>query len=211
MLCKLVTRMAFVALVTTFGLAASARESDPHLSTSPARELFLRSALAHGYMHGYEAGFHVGDLDIHLGRGNRPIAVIPEADAKNAHFQREYGNRSEFRLGYERGFAAGYEDAVSNREFVADGIARSIADGLNELPTTANPAFSSGFAKGFTAAYQQHGAYSQTMAQAGESCRQQAVVTDMNTFCSGYARGYTFAVRGPATGNSGEIAQKIGQ
>lgn len=212
MLRNVVIRIAVFALASTLGFAASAAETDAHLSTSPARELFLRSALAHGYMHGYEAGFHIGDLDLHLGRGSRPIDKIPEATAKKAHYEREFGNESEFRLGYERGFAAGYGDAVSDRDFLAEGVARSLADGVNQIPNSATATFSNGFTRGFTAAYQQTGATSQTMAQASESCRKQSgFVSDLDTFCSGYARGYTFAVRGPAAPSSGEIAQKIGQ
>src|SRR5689334_19449341 len=42
--------------------------SERHLQPTAVGALFLDSAFAHGYRHGYDQGFHLGDLDLHMGR-----------------------------------------------------------------------------------------------------------------------------------------------
>ncbi len=115
--------------------AAAQESADRHLTTDPARQLFARSAYAHGYMHGYEEGFREGDLDIHLDRPMRPAADFKQF-RKPPGYRSEFGDRGYFRLGYRQGFRAGYEDANQGSEFRAETQVRSIASGLNQSSGT---------------------------------------------------------------------------
>jgi flagellar biosynthesis/type III secretory pathway protein FliH len=97
---------------------ASAKSSDWHLSSQGARVFFTRSAFAHGYMHGYEEGFHRGDLDLQMTRSFQPLRYQPKYK-KICGYRTEFGDRSTFEEGYRKGYAVGYTDSYSGREFRA--------------------------------------------------------------------------------------------
>ena len=68
---------------------------------------------------GYEAGFHHGNLDLHMARRTQDPHTI-KAYKKSANAYRlEFGNRHEFGKGYGSGFEVGYLDASLGKDFRA--------------------------------------------------------------------------------------------
>jgi hypothetical protein len=105
--------------------------NDRHLTSDQAHYLFLRSAYAHGYIHGYEDGFHEADMDIHMGRGERPLSIIKDFRESCNGYHDSFGDKKYFRLGYKQGFREGYSDSMRGVQFRAVGETRRIAEGLN--------------------------------------------------------------------------------
>ena len=101
-----------------FPALAFAASDDRHLSDSDDRVFFLRSAFAHGYMHGYEEGFHEGDLDLQM---ERPFRVIKSQDKfkRTCGYRIGFGDHGNFKEGYRKGYAVGYTDSCSGRNFRA--------------------------------------------------------------------------------------------
>jgi hypothetical protein len=102
---------------------AGAQTDDWHLSPQGSRVFFLRSAFAHGYMHGYEEGFHRGDLDLQMTRPFQPVKRHAKY-RKICGYRAEFGDRVSFESGYRKGYAVGYTDAFSGREFRAVQLVR---------------------------------------------------------------------------------------
>lgn len=103
-----------------------------HLGTESAKLLYTHSAFAHGYIHGYEEGFHHGDLDLQLARTPRDPGSIPGYKKAGAEYHSAFGSKDLFKCGFEDGFRAGYADAVHGMSFQAVERLRTAADGLNE-------------------------------------------------------------------------------
>ena len=141
--------VAGLLLVCTTVLLAQER----HLHDSPSADLFTRSSFAHGYIHGYEEGFHAGDLDVQLGRDARDPASLA-AFKKLDCYQKEFGPRDPFKAGFEDGFRAGYSDAVRLRPFSAVANLKQSAQGLTEAKKELVP-FDDGFREGYKAGRQQ--------------------------------------------------------
>lgn len=120
---------------------------DRHLGSDSAGALYARSAFAHGYIHGYEAGFHSGDLDLQLGRDSRDPASVPTYKHPCANYRREFGPKPMFRAGFEDGFLAGYSDSYHGHVFRAVASLRKAADGLGVSRPVAN--FDTGFREGY--------------------------------------------------------------
>src|SRR5438105_11399838 len=68
--------IAGLSLVLACHLAAAqaTKPACPH-SQDKAAPIYSRSAFAHGYIHGYEDGFHAADQDLHMGRVARGVAA----------------------------------------------------------------------------------------------------------------------------------------
>ena len=129
---------------------ASAADSDSHMNDQSG-PLCARSSFAHGYLHGYEDGFHEADQDIHMGRGN--ASMPPPQKAWRAGKSAPDGDRASFRKGYTQGYSAGFNDGISGRGFRAISELRIAAADL-EAPSLASPpaiGFDRGFATGYTA------------------------------------------------------------
>ncbi|ABF40808.1 hypothetical protein Acid345_1807 [Candidatus Koribacter versatilis Ellin345] len=160
-----------------------------HLGNDSASTLFTESPFAHGYMHGYEAGFHFGDLDLQLGREPRDPAVI--AEFKRDGFQNYFGSKSSYKFGYHDGFRAGYSDATHELPFRAIVNLRQAAEGLT-VKSLVRP-FDDGFRDG----------YSHGRRKGGEDGRVAPQANPINPpclglpdeYCSGFARGFTIGYR----------------
>jgi hypothetical protein len=105
-------------------------QPDVHFADHPAKVLFQRSSWAHGYIHGYEMGFHTGNIDLHMARAARdPHSVKECKEAKHA-YRSQFGNRQEFEKGYRSGFEVGYSDGETGRDFRAASMATLISADL---------------------------------------------------------------------------------
>ncbi len=136
-----------------FGSLLFGQSPDRHLTSDSARPLYEKSAYAHGYIHGYEEGFHAADMDIHMGRGERPLTVLKEYRNSDGGYHQEFGDKGFFRLGYKQGFREGYSDSISGGQFRAIGETGKASEGLTDSPG-ARPAgrdFDKSFARGYDA------------------------------------------------------------
>ncbi len=110
-LCKLL-----IALLIVLAIPACYAEDDPHLGGALG-DFFAHCPFAHGYVHGYEEGFHIGDADFHLGRERADRAVLQAR--RNNGYRTTFGNHDSYRFGYREGLLAGYNDSITGREFRA--------------------------------------------------------------------------------------------
>lgn len=177
-------------LLMIASLSAYAGTPDRHESGDPASPLYRQSVFAHGYIHGYEAGFHVADDDYQMGRAARDVRELREFKGADAGYREEFGSKQEFRQGFREGFRAGYDDSFHNRPFGAVSAARVAADGLQ---SDAHPDvnFEAGFVDGYHAA-------STGTAQSCVSQRSPASKLSLN-YCDGFGRGFQFGLQTPST------------
>lgn len=69
-------------------------------------------------MHGYEEGFHEGDMDLQMGRPFHQAKK--QSDFKKVcGYRSEFGDRKDFQAGYQKGYAVGYTDSYVGRSFRA--------------------------------------------------------------------------------------------
>ncbi len=191
--------------------------SDFHTREDQARRLYAISAFAHGHRHGYEEGFRIADLEIHVGRLER---TLREADVPKADYKKEYGDRKQFQQGYMYGFMTGYKDSFSNRSFrlVEWSDAVPPFDWMADMPQAeqgrapdarlrAN--FEDGIVRGYQAGMNRPGVDADVKAlaaQAGKSCGEQDAAR-RDGYCDGYTQGFLLGVNdhtawpavGPAT------------
>ncbi len=133
----------YVAVIgLLLALGASALGADD-CAAGPAAELVRRSTFTHGYLHGYEAGFHAGDVDFHAARVRTP-RQLREID-RPVGYQPEFGSRESFRSGFHEGFLAGYEDSIAGRDFRGFQIVAAFAN--------SDPAFPKDFDLGVVEGY----------------------------------------------------------
>lgn len=189
-----------LVLLTTAALAQTTptvppTNTDYHLAQDPAQRLFRLSPFAHGYIHGYESGFTLGDEDVQMGRGDQRIEHTGEFKDADRGYRREFGDRGSFRSGFREGLVIGYRDAISGGEFRAFGELRRLATGLENslVGNAADHTYDGGFLAGYTAARQGH----------PDDC-QNADTRTKARFCSGYLDGYDLGVS-----DSGAVAQAV--
>src|SRR3954463_11740886 len=115
---KQVVMAAFVAAILCAG-ASFAQNTDYHVGSDPAQRLFRLSPFAHGYIHGYESGFGMGDEDLQLGRGDQQIQKTREFRSADRGYRAGFGDRESFRAGFREGLTVGYHDALIGSEFRA--------------------------------------------------------------------------------------------
>ena len=159
-----------------------------HMSGDPVSTLCMGSPFAHGYLHGYEEGFHYGDLDLQLGREPRDPSSISSYKRASTSFQPSFGSRSSYRSGYQDGFRAGYSDATRQLNFGAVESLRHAADGVAKLLGAASHQFDKGFREG----------YSHGRRKGSEDGRAAERANPINPpclglapeYCSGFARGF---------------------
>ncbi len=108
-------RLLSVVLLLLACATAHAQRDDWHVQSG---ELFIKSAFAHGYMHGYEAGFHNGDVDLQMGRDFRDVKAQYEYKRPSG-YRSQFGDKSQFENGYRKGFLVGYTDCFFGRNFRA--------------------------------------------------------------------------------------------
>ncbi len=186
-------RLVAFFLITGGLLAASAAnlKPDQHLDDR-AGVLYQRSAFAHGYLHGYEDGFHEADQDLHMGHLLPGVTVHRERRDTQSSYRLEFGDRNLFMKGYREGLRAGYDDGVAGREFRAIDDLRAAADGLD--PNRNAMHFDRGFADGYAGGRQQTATQNVTsidFSYVGSWCREQLKHNESSDqYCDAYTRGY---------------------
>lgn len=167
--------------------------SESHLQPTSVGALFLDSAFAHGYRHGYDQGFHLADLDVHMGRSAQQI---PKREFRQAarEFNNSFGSKSRFEQGYQVGLSAGYEDSFAGREYQASERAKLAASGLEDaLPPSRRQYFDDGFAGGYASAHVQSvPSKGMTLDYLVQYCQETLLGSHPAEYCSGFSRGFIF-------------------
>jgi hypothetical protein len=178
--CGLVVGVAWgQAAQGTNPLHSPGAPSERHLGDrDPAHVLFQRSAFAHGYIHGYEDGFHESNLDYQLNRGPRQLKEFEEFRKGDRDYSRSFGDKNSYKSGYRNGFVEGYQDGIRGGWFRAVRELREIAAGMNPMGDHAT--FNAAFAKGYQLARNKGFPPDGETACPGESAE----------YCEGFARGY---------------------
>lgn len=115
-------------------------ESDQHLQSDPARAAYQRSSFLHGYIHGYEDGFHAADVDLQMGRGAQALRKNKQFRHPKSSYRYEYGDERRFVRGYVSGFNVGYVDGVNGKAFRATYETQSLAQAIAVVgPEPAQP------------------------------------------------------------------------
>lgn len=105
-------------ILTSSGFARDASKAQPYNEDSLASALFSTSVFLHGYVHGYEEGFHNADIDIQMAHGFRDVSTMSEYK-KVAVCPANAGDKNVFERGFRQGFRVGYTDGMSGRSFRA--------------------------------------------------------------------------------------------
>ncbi len=152
-----------------------------------------RSVFVHGYLHGYEEGFHLADLDLQMGRSMGDVGKRKEA-REGFDYRPEFGDKHFFELGYREGLRIGYNDGIAGRNFRAYDQLQEFGDldpGPDPRP---DPAFDEGFSQGYESGQRQG-------LQDGHSRELSSVPTaacpasppdgsDEQSFCAAYVSGF---------------------
>ena len=180
--------------------------AERHLQDGSTAALLSDSAFAHGYRHGYDEGFHLGDLDIHMGRPARVATGFKEYRQAGREYNSAFGSKELFDEGYRAGIRCGYSDAMAGFEYRASRRTREAADGLSVLPPSRRKFFDEGFAGGYKSA-QSHDAPAPgvTSAYLEQHCEKTASHSRPLEYCSGFSRGYLLGMFS-APPSSGKIA-----
>jgi hypothetical protein len=181
-------------------LLALAGESDAHERGDLASPLYEQSVFAHGYIHGYEAGFHLADDDYQMGRPARDLREVDAFKQADGGYRSQFGSKDDFKQGFREGFVAGYEDSFHNRPFRAVSAARLAAEGM-QPDAHPDKDFDAGFIDGYHAAAVSGTAQS-CISQKG---RPESQVTLQ--YCDGFGRGYQFGLQAPSIDNQQQSAR----
>lgn len=173
--------------------------AERHLQPTAVGALFTDSAFAHGFRHGYEKGFHWGDLDLQMGR-IVPGVPFPQIRPKRpSEYKKIFGSEKSFHEGYTAGFENGYSDAASGLTFRASERLQAAAAGLDEpLPVSERIFFDDGFSRGFGSAQAPNAPNQRiTFAYVEQYCRssQAKSLSHPSDYCAGFARGYLLGER----------------
>ncbi len=191
------------ALLTTLTLSAGDKAPDPHFLAPRTSALAHKSVFIHGYLHGYEQGFHLADLDLQLNRGARDVSKNKQARDGFA-FRSEFGDRHAFELGYSEGLRSGYADGIAGRTYRAlnelggmDDVAQGEAD------LRPDPAFDQGFSEGYASGkhqgLQDSGQHTFSPAAAAPCPVSTPAGNVAQSFCFAYVRGYRVGYDDAAT------------
>lgn len=140
-------RMFFaVAGFVALNVLASAQFDDWHMLSC---NLFVKSTFAHGYIHGYEEGFHTGDLDMQMGRNYRDVKNH-EKFKKPSGYKSQFGDKGTYEAGYRKGYRIGYVDSYEGRNFRAIALVRKAGPpGLDRVEFSFGREYDSGFRQGY--------------------------------------------------------------
>jgi hypothetical protein len=172
----------FTVVIALCSAPSFAQKPDYHVGGDPAQRLFRLSPFAHGYIHGYESGFGMGDEDLQLGRGDQHIEKTGEYRSADRDYDRSFGDRENFRAGYREGLVVGYHDALSGGEFRALSELRRLATGLEQdlVSNSSDTTYDGGFLSGYRAARHDH----------ANDCKAGNANAAKQRFCSGFLDGY---------------------
>lgn len=205
---------ALTSLVLAAGSLVAQQNLDQHM-TDAAGVLYQRSAFAHGYLHGYEQGFHLADLDIQMGHLLPGVHARHDARDGDPHYIPAYGDKTMFVEGFKLGMRAGYADSLGSIPFRAIAEMREAAEGLAPGPAKH---FDRAFFDGFVGGVRQGSSDARLLTNfdyVRASCHERqtnAKPTDAGSYCDGYARGFRLGYddgRGQllASGKSVETAE----
>ncbi len=167
--------------------------TENHLQPTSVGALFLDSAFAHGYRHGYDQGFHLADLDVHMGRSSQQMTKRQFRQASR-EFNKSFGSKNLFEQGYQVGLSAGYQDSFAGREYQASERAKLAASGLEDaLPPSRRQYFDDGFAGGYASArVQSVPSKGMTLDYLVQYCQETLLASHPPEYCSGFSRGFVF-------------------
>jgi hypothetical protein len=95
---------------------SAAFAQDAHLERDPSSALYTSSPFAHGFRHGYEAGYHDADAQLQLSRFDLASITI-EKVPKPKGYEDSFGSKDRFNRGFQTGYKAGFGDSAANRPF----------------------------------------------------------------------------------------------
>lgn len=185
-------------MVFTIVFSARAAEHDGHCKEAGTGALFTRSTFAHGYIHGYEAGYHVGNIDINMAR--RPRTEFKQFKGLPLGYERSFGPRKSFSLGFALGLEAGYGDGYAGKTFRAVDNLRMISNSLSARPGRGDPE-NTLFDRGVTLGYKDGLAISHPDASGTVPADMHSVECSFHadnkrqaaakpSYCDGYRRGF---------------------
>jgi len=202
-------QFASLPLSSSASHAQWAAGNERHLQPNASGALLMDSAFAHGYRHGYDEGFHTGDLDIQMGRPAQVNAKPSRTRRQDREFNPAFGSKHSFQQGYAAGFNAGYSDAMAGLDYRASERVRTAAAGLNEaLPQSRRQYFDQGFIAGYASAHSAPGSAAATSPEYVEQyCRRTLPGNHPIEYCSGFGRGYVFGSSGDENSDKPAAAQ----
>lgn len=187
--------VAVIGLLLALGVGSALAADD--CGAGPAADLVRRSTFAHGYLHGYEAGFHAGDADFHAVRMRTP-RQLREIN-RPVGYQPEFGPRESFRSGFHEGFLAGYEDSIAGRDFRGFQIAADFADSDPSFPKDFDLGVAEGYREGERLGSEDLQADSdfdpEQAACPAKPDRDGPLPAYSEAYCSGYVSGYRLGYR----------------
>ncbi|HEU5233115.1 MAG TPA: hypothetical protein VFU50_09660 [Terriglobales bacterium] len=168
--------------------------SERHLQPTSTGALFLDSAFAHGYRHGYDEGFHLADLDIHMGRAAQPMTKHDFRQAGH-EYNSSFGSKARFQQGYQAGLSAGYADGFAGLDYQATERTKLAASGLADaLPPSRREYFDEGFAGGYASAHHESvPPKGMTLDYVEQYCHEKLPGSHPPEYCSGFSRGFIFS------------------
>jgi flagellar biosynthesis/type III secretory pathway protein FliH len=182
-----------VAAVLAFNVCAHAQSDDWHMSS---RDLFVKSTFAHGYIHGYEEGFHAGDIDMQMGRSYREMKC-QEKFKKPAGYRDQFGSKGTYDDGYRKGYTVGYIDSYEGRNFRAIQLIRAAQASNDRSGWRLDQEFDSAFRQGYEAGQSkglQDGRTSVAAQNEPASCEEKLQAKGgsglNNNYCDAFRSGY---------------------
>jgi hypothetical protein len=182
-----------VTLLAAAFVSAAENPPDSHLVAARTSAIVRKSVFVHGYLHGYEEGFHLADVDLQLARGTRNLSKCKEAK-NDAGYRRQFGDKHFFERGYREGLRVGYADGIAGRTFRAlaelDAISATVPQTAN---AGADPFFDQGFSLGYVNG--QHQGIQDGRSDASSSpslppCPVTQNAGNPQSFCTAYLGGY---------------------
>ncbi len=148
----------------------------------------------HGYMHGYEQGFHAADLDLQMTHDPADPTQM-KAYRSLTGYESAFGDKHFFENGYHKGFVVGYADGMSERQFRAEGELRALAQALPDGDDKPSKVFDTGFSAGYGDGVQhglRDGRVGMAFMETGAECQEGYLGSSRrgDEYCSGYLRGY---------------------
>lgn len=191
--------MARFALLVAALVAASlnliAQSPDPHSTCKRTGAITKKSVFAHGYLHGYEQGFHLADVDIQMARSVRDISKLKDVkEIKDGeHYDREFGDKGSFKNGYREGARVGYADGIAGRSFRAFDQLNPILPPATQVDVVPDAVFDRGFSQGYMSGQHQgltDGRRAVAFTNPLPQCPAVRRRENPQDFCSAYVGGY---------------------
>ena len=179
--------------------------NERHLQPNSVGALYGNSAFAHGYRHGYDEGFHVGDFALQMGRNVDQVSPPREYRHAPRGYRSDFGNRESFDQGYQAGFLSGYSDAITGEEYRLNRRASAAAAGLSPeiLPPNRRAHFDEGVAGGYASAQSANAPkHGMTVEYIEQYCRKTASGMYALEYCSGFSRGYLLGIHNDASAST---------